>query len=513
VSTTEGILLNWLLLFPFFAAAVIAVFPRIARLLPASERQAAAAAPAATAVTAITLSLGAGIAAALIASRTGAYAYADYRWTPDSFQFRLRLDPLGLYSLLAIFAGLIVTAVWAAAAGMRDHTRWAAFAASAGAFTGIVLAADVVLLYVFWEASALTVWAALTPTHASGRRYLVWSHAGGLCILAAVLWAAALTGETHIYSAGPGLLIQRLSLIRWLALALTAGLAVKLALAPAHLWLLDLSRTARGGLGMALLGVSLVAAGCAAIRLLFYLLPTYAAAAVAWLPILLGGITAAYAGLRAVLADDIQAGAAYLLAAAMGQITLGIGVAMRGGMGGPGGALALLAPLALGAPLLAAGAASGARPLRQAQGRLYRPREGDFATSIGSRAQGARGKFRSAPAAGVALIAGACTLAGVPALAGFAGQRALVTASWHVSWALGTAALIAPALMLAYALKAAVVGFAGGPSASAGEVGADRCPPAWWWVVGVVLASVALGVTGGAWAHQVFEIARSLTGG
>jgi hypothetical protein len=75
------------------------------------------------------------------------------------------------------------------------------------------------------------------------------------------------------------------------------------------------------------------------------------------------------------------------------------------------------------------------------------------------------------------------------------------------------AALIAPALMLAYALKAAVGGFAGGSPARGQDAEGERHPLAWWWVAGVALASIALGVTGGAWAHRVFDIARSLTGG
>lgn len=479
-------MLNWLLLFPFIAAAVIAAFPRIVRLLPAHERGSAFAAPAATAVTTVALSLAICAAAGGTVLRANG-AFADYLWTPDFFQFRLRLDALGLYCLLAILGALLLTALWATGAGVRDHVRWAGFAATAGAFTGIVLAADLVLLYMCWELSALTLWVALSPQPTSGKRYLTWNYGGGLCILIAILLVAGFSSDTHIYTAGAGLLIKRLSVLKWLGVVLVLGLAVKLALVPAHVWLRRLVHSGRGAWDIALLGIALLVAGYGAMRLVFYLLPGYVAQNVAWVPICLGGVTAVGAGVGALLAREVRASASYVLAAAAGQIALAIGVGMRGQADGLSGAMALIAALALAALLLGAGigADSGTLTWRDM-----------------------RGRFRVAPARGAALLAGAWTLAGLPPLAGFWGQRALITASWEVAPVLGLLALLAPVFILAYGVRAAATGFAGMPPTADHERAWQR-----WWTLGTILASLVLGSAPHLWVPYVLDIARSLTGG
>jgi multicomponent Na+:H+ antiporter subunit A len=479
-------LLNFLLLFPFVAAAVIAAFPRIVRLLPAQERESALAAPPATAITTVGLSLAVGAAmAGLIAHGD---AVADYLWTPDFFQFRLRLDALGLYALLAVLAGLMITALWAAGEGLRDHVRWAAFVAAAGAFTGVIVAADLVLLYAFWELSALAVWAALGLTPGPGRRYLTWSHAGGLCILVAMLWVAILARDTHIYTAGSGLLVHLLSSVKWTGWLLALGLGARLALAPFHFWLLDLCRGAGGKWNLALLGMGMVVAGYGAVRLIFYILPGYGAAAVAWLPMTMGLITAAYAGARALLSDDVCGAASHVAAAAAGQIAFGIGLGMQGRAYGLGGALALLVPLALAAPLLAAGAGHGPGGL------TWSDRRGDHRVPLPCDA---------------AMIAAALTLSGLPPLAGFWGQRAIATASWQAGGvAVVVAALIAPALILAYGVKVAIARFGRPRTAN------RQSQPGRWGLVGaVVLASLVFGVTQSLWWPHLFKIARALSGG
>lgn len=482
----ETTLLNFLLLFPFIAAAVIAAFPRILRLIPPHEKESALAAPPAMAITAIGLSLAVCAAmAGLIAHRD---AVADYLWTPGFFQFRLRLDALGLYALLAVLAALMITALWAAGEGVRDHVRWAAFVAAAGAFTGVILAADLVLLYVFWELSALAVWAALALPPGPGRRFLTWSHAGGLCILVAILWVAILARDTHIYTAGSGLLVHLLSSVKWVGWLLALGLGVKLALAPVHFWLTDLCRGAGGKWNLALLGTGIVVAGYGAVRLIFYILPGYAAVAVAWLPMTLGLITAAYAGARALLTDDVCGGASHLVATAAGQIAFGIGLGMQGRTYGLAGALALLAPLALAAPLLAAGAGGAFGGLTWSD---------------------QRGDHRAPVPCGAAMIAAAWTLCGLPPLAGFWGQRAVAIASWQAGGvAVALAGLIAPALILAYGVKVAVTGFGRRP-----KIRRQSQPGRWWLVGAVVLVSLVLGAAPSLWWQHLFKIARALSGG
>jgi formate hydrogenlyase subunit 3/multisubunit Na+/H+ antiporter MnhD subunit len=477
LSARDGILLNWLLLFPFVAAAMIALFPRVLRYIPPHEHEQARSAPGATAITALGLSLAVCAAAGVVISR-GGDAVADYLWTPDFFQLRLRLDSMGAYAALSIMAGLMLTALWAAGEGLRDYVRWAGMMAAAGAFMGMVLAADLVLLYVFWEMAALGLWVALAPLLGPGKRYLTWSHSGGLCILVGMLWVAVLSRDTSIYSAGTGLLIHRLSSVKWVGLILVLGLGVKLALTPLHWWLPGLCPHGSRW-NLALSGMGIIAAAYAAARLIFYLLPGYAAAAVAWLPATLGLATVAYAGARALLSDDPCKGASHVLAVAAGQVAFGIGLGMHGQRGGLAGSLALLAPLALAAPLLAA--AMGGDP----------------------GAVGVRG--RSA-----AMIVAVWTLSGLPPLAGFWGQRTIAAAAWQAgSVAALAAALIAPALLIGYSVKVVV--------ATARNRRAETAAPTrarfWWWVGGIAVISLALGAGSGLWTRVLLTIARKLVGG
>lgn len=487
MSAAPGIFLNWLLLFPFIAAAVIAAFPYALRLIPAHERESARAAPAATAIAAITVSLAVCVAAGVFIIRHGP-ATVDYLWTPDFFQFRLRLDPLGLYALTAVLAALLATASWAAIEGLRDHVRWAALVATAGAFTGVALAADLVLLYIFWELSALAVWAAVSPPPAAGRQYLMWSHAAGLCLLVAVLVVAIIAHDTHIYTAGSGLLVQRLSAVKWIGLLLIVGLASRLALAPLHFWLPSLCGPAYGRWNSAILGSGIVIAGYAAVRLIFYLLPGYAAAAVAWLPITLGLITAAYAGARALLADEVCCGTTHLLAAAGGQIAVGIGFGMQARPDAIAGAMGLLVPLALAVPLLAAGTAGHA---------------------VRSTWNARRGGFVVAPARGAAIVVAAWTLCGLPPLAGYWPQHAVAIASWDAGHlAVLLAGLMAPALMMAYGIKIAVTGFT-----RAAHAPAETSPKGlWWWVGAITALSLCLGIAPNLWFAHLVGIARALSG-
>lgn len=483
----ETILLNWLLLFPFIAAALIAVFPRILRFVPPDERESVGAAPAATAIICVVLSLVACAALGALVVRRGD-AFADYFWTPDFFQFRLRLDRFGLFALLALLGSLTFSALSAAAEGQRDHVRWAAFTTAAAAFIGVILAADLVLLYLFWEVAALALWVALGPPHGVGRRFLVWYHAGGVCLLLGILWAAILSRETHLYTIGSGLLVHRLSSIKWVGFVLAGGLGLRLAVAPVHLWLPDLTCGSHGKWRLALAGAAVLVAGYAAARLLFFILPSYVAVAVAWLPTVMGLVTVAYAGARAVLADDMCDAASHVLIAFAGQIMLGIGLGMRGRPDALAGAIGLLVPLALGAPLLAAGVA------------------GDGAVRVWR-------DLRTQGAARVRLIAtaaAACTFAGLPPLAGFAGQRAVAEAAWHVgSVPLLLAALIAPALILAHGAKAVIMGI--GSPARAPRANGERWR--WWWTAAATLVSLVLGLGSSLWWPYLLSLARGMIEG
>nr|WP_239523625.1 hydrogen gas-evolving membrane-bound hydrogenase subunit E [Geodermatophilus normandii] len=176
----------------------------------------------------------------------GGTVTASWAWMPSlQVSFALRLDGLaGLFCLIVLGVGVMVMAYSARYVGDGERTGvvYGLLTLFAGAMLGLVLAADVVVLYVFWElttvCSFFLIGTAGQVAVRPGRRALLITAAGGLALLIAVVMLSVVVGTTDLAT----ILAEReevlASPLAWPIGALIATAAFsKSAQLPLHFWL------------------------------------------------------------------------------------------------------------------------------------------------------------------------------------------------------------------------------------------------------------------------------------
>ncbi len=261
-------------------------------------------------------------------------------WLPTiDVAVRLRLDGLALVFLLIVLGiGALVMAYSARYLSSRDvhrHTGYFVWMTLfAFAMTGLVLADDIVLLFVFWE---LTTLCSFFLINRSGRkasapavRTLIVTAIGGLILLLAVALMVARTGTTVLH--------EIVAAEAWSAdPAFTALVAVLVAIAaltksaqfPFHYWLPD-AMVAPTPVSAYLHAAAMVKAG---IYLLLVMSPAFAGNA-AWQAVLMtsGLVTALLGGYLALRAVDLKQIMAYSTVGQLGFIVATIGVGTPGAL-------------------------------------------------------------------------------------------------------------------------------------------------------------------------------------
>ena len=274
--------------------------------------------------------------ASLVAAAQGKYALVSLPWlSVGSRQMALALwlDPLGaVMATLVSLVGLVVFLY--AVSYMAEDARRGRFFAEFSLFTGsmltLVLAADLITLFIAWELVGLCSYLLIgfwferpgAPEAASKAFFL--TRLADLCLLAGVLLligfigngniATVLTASTHGLIA-PGVLLA-------IALLLFAGAAGKSAQFPFQGWLPDamLGPTPVSAL---LHSATMVAAG---VFLVARLYPLFQAAGpalsvIAWI----GVITALIGGTVALVETDIKRTLAYSTMSQIGLMFVGLG--------------------------------------------------------------------------------------------------------------------------------------------------------------------------------------------
>lgn len=176
------------------------------------------------------------IATALLASVATLGLTSGTTWRYDFYGFELtplRVDDLALAFALIFSLALTAGAVFGLRTmGTLERTSALVYAASA---FGVVFAGDLVTLFFFWElkvsASVLLIFARRTT--ASGRaalRYLYVSLAGGIVLLAGVVWWIVGTGS---------ITFDRLSADSGAGVLILIGFLVAAAAVPLHAWMPD----------------------------------------------------------------------------------------------------------------------------------------------------------------------------------------------------------------------------------------------------------------------------------
>lgn len=160
----------------------------------------------------------------------------------------LAADALGLL-FACIGSGLwIVTTVYNIGymRGRNEHAQtryYACFAITIGAVMGVALSSNLFSLFVFYEILAIAAYPLVAHSEtkealAAGRKYLIYTQAGGVAILAGMMTLLGMGSSLDFIAGGnPGIALLSPEFARIGFLLLMAGFGVKAALVPVHGWL------------------------------------------------------------------------------------------------------------------------------------------------------------------------------------------------------------------------------------------------------------------------------------
>ncbi len=423
-----------------------------------------------------------GFGGALAAWASGGWS-VDVPWAPTlGLRFAFALDGLGiLYALLATGVGL---AVFVYSAGYlpghleRHHERatpWleARFAALLVLFmvsmVGLVTAQDLVLLFVFWDLTAVSSYFLIgfdrheRPARVAALMALLVTGISAVFLLVAVL---LLHGEYGTFALPAVLDAAETTPVVTAAgaLVLAAGLA-KSAQVPFHFWL-PRAMIAPTPVSAYLHSAAMVAAG---VFLLTRLHPLVAAGAhLQETLVVVGAASMVFGGLMALVADELKQVLAYSTIAQYGYVTFLLG--LPGEQAVAAACFYVLAHAAVKSGLFLT---AGAVAETAGEHRLSRV--------------GGLGRARPALAAAAALLAAG--LAALPLTIGFFKDELFFAVAWEAGPAPGAVAVAGAAITLAYAWR-----FWSGIFLGPGP-GPLRAVPAS--VTGPVLALAAVSLLGG----------------
>jgi NADH:ubiquinone oxidoreductase subunit 5 (subunit L)/multisubunit Na+/H+ antiporter MnhA subunit len=435
--------------------------PVLATLLAVRGR-----APAAVAAS----SCGTVVVALLALWAEGRTVAAELPWFPAlGTAYRLQADGLGLLFALLV-AGVGVLVALYAGAYLEHEARQPAFFAYlllfTGAMLGLVLADDLLTLYVFWEATSVASFALIGfhddrwEARQAAVRALVVTVVGGLAMLAGFVLLAQEAGTFRLSELGP---LRDSPRAGWILALVLAGAFTKSAQVPVHFWLPG-AMVAPTPVSAYLHSATMVKAG---VFLLLRMLPVLGGLEAwrAWV-VPTGLVTFVFGAAVAVLQDDLKALLAYGTVSALGLATALVGAGTE--LGRDAAVLYLLNHAAYkGTLFLLAGAVeheAGTRRIREL-----------------------RGLGRRMPATAALAAVAAFSLAALPGSGGFVAKDAVAKA---LEPSLEPWLWLGAVLSSAFAFRFLQV-FLGGPD------GVKRHEPLGLWAPALPLA--ALCVVFGTW--------------
>jgi NADH-quinone oxidoreductase subunit M len=257
-----------------------------------------------------------------------------FDWVPAmGISFHLALDNMGLlFVMLAAVLGLVsVLASWKET-NADSGAFYCAMLCAIAAITGVFLAADLFLFYVFWEIMIvplyflIVLWGGANRVRAA-MKFFLFTQAGAVLLLFSLLGLyfvnGAATGHytfdyTELLRAP---LAAKASL--WLMLGFFLAFAVKLGIVPFHGWVPDAYDQAPPSVVIILSGVM---AKTGAYGLIRFCIPLFAPAAKSFSSIafIIGIVSALYGAIMAFSRSDIKRTIAYGSVSHMGFVVIGI---------------------------------------------------------------------------------------------------------------------------------------------------------------------------------------------
>lgn len=422
---------------------------------------------------------------------------ASAAWVPASFApavaYRLGLSGL---SLVLVVLTLLLTAL-SGLAGLRHGAGFVAWLTLLGAAaTGMFLARDFVLFYVFWELMLVPAYFLLVGWGGPGRKQAAWKfliyNVGGsvallLAIAALVVFgvtmpgvgvaisspSAAIGGALSLAATPSGIAIPSAS-AGPIALALLIAFAIKTPIWPVHGWVADTYAELPAPAAALVSGVQSKAG---LYGMLAILLPLMPGTVQAWAPVLiaLGIVSVLYGALVALTAKDARRLMAYSSISHLGLVFAAFatmsGTAISGGI----------------VQIVAHGLFSAALFLLI----------GMLETRLGGpvRVQELGGLARRAPAMAGAVILLAMAALGLPGLAGFPGELLMMIGIYHYSLWVAILAAIGLVIAAAYMLRLIQLVLHGRPSgAGATATATDLQPRDRWLLAPLALLVLLIGL-------------------
>ncbi len=372
----------------------------------------------------------------------GEVATSQTAWVPGlHLAVDLRLDTLSWFLLLVVGGVGALVMLYCSAYFSRDAHGMGRFAgvftAFAGAMAGLVVADDLLLLFVFWELT--TVFSYLLIGHHADRKSsrraamqaIVVTTAGGLVMLVGLVILGVESGTWRLSEvvADP----PSGAAVTAAAVCLLAGAATKSALVPFHFWL-PAAMAAPTPVSAYLHAAAMVKAG---VYLVARFTPVFGETPV-WqvLVVALGGGALLLGGYRALRQHDLKLVLAFGTVSQLGLLVLLLGIGTRGAaLAG----LALLGAHALFKAALflvtgAVDAVTGTRDLRRLSG-----------------------LWRTMPVTAAAAGLATASMIGLPPFAGYVAKEAALEALSHGHGALGQVAfwsvVVGSMLTVAYGLR------------------------------------------------------------
>jgi len=388
---------------------------------------------------------GAAVAAAsfgLVASQVGTSGTVSVPWIPSlGVAVRFQVDGWALlFGLLASGIGVVIFAY--SAVYMHDKPNlsrfYAALLAFMGSILGVAFAADLLVLFLFWELTSVCSFVLIgyhtddEESQASARMAMLVTVGGGLCLLAAILLLAAAAGTTLDGASGfdlaailandaavaatlrdKGLFLPVLGLV-------VVAASAKSAQVPLHFWL-PRAMVAPTPVSAFLHSATMVKVGVYVLGRLRPLLgsPEWEALVTA-----MGLVTMTVGAMLAVRASDIKELLAYSTASHLGLLVAAFGFQVH--YGAEAGAFHLLNHALFKAALfLVAGIVAHEAHTRQVD-------------ELG-------GLWRDLPVTAAITGVTALSMAGIPPLHGFYSKELLFAAAWDTAQAAGGLTWLYPA--------------------------------------------------------------------